>query len=290
MACYKRIYYIDYCDNEERQANAGFVKLVQWKKKEDISGEGTCLQVYISGFALEGEVIGKAKVLCGIREIPLGQVVINSGKGMAQIVSLEDVLATLEKEGVCGAVSLRVELSADRYFECVLKEAAEVPADEVALEAAEVVDEVVLSEREEVVQVPEESCLQQTYESQECEEVQPQARDKWQQLWAVFPHIHPFEDEREYLKVDLKDMIILPNMCYRVIENSFLLHGYYNYKHLILTKIYKKGRERCYIGVPGNYYEREAQVAVMFGFESFEPKQEPAEEGDFGYYLIGVEI
>ena len=40
MACYKRIYYIDYCDNGGRQTNAGFVKLVQWKKGDNGRGEG----------------------------------------------------------------------------------------------------------------------------------------------------------------------------------------------------------------------------------------------------------
>ena len=47
---------------------------------------------------------------------------------------------------------------------------------------------------------------------------------------------------------------------------------------------------KYYIGVPGNFYEREKQVARMFGFESFEGTREPAWEGDFGYYLIAVEL
>ena len=51
----------------------------------------------------------------------------------------------------------------------------------------------------------------------------------------------------------------------------------------------------CYCGrkQPGrqrNFYEREKQVARMFGFESFEGAREPAWEGDFGYYLISVEL
>ena len=85
-------------------------------------------------------------------------------------------------------------------------------------------------------------------------------------------------------------MIVLQEASYRLVENSFLLHGYYNYGHLIITKIYKNGKEKVYVGVPGNYYIKEAQVAVMFGFESFEPKMEPACEGDFGYYMIGADI
>ena len=72
--------------------------------------------------------------------------------------------------------------------------------------------------------------------------------------------------------------------------NSFLLHGYYNYKHLILTKEMVRGQEQYYIGAPGNFYTKEKQVAILFGFESFEGKVEPAQNGDFGYYMIPVEI
>ena len=100
----------------------------------------------------------------------------------------------------------------------------------------------------------------------------------------------PFEDERVYLKIELQDLVVLSRLYYRLVENSFLLHGYYNYGHLILTKVHRRGQERICVGVPGNYYEKEKQVAVMFGFESFEPKAEPAEDGDFGYYMIGVDI
>lgn len=115
-------------------------------------------------------------------------------------------------------------------------------------------------------------------------------RDKWKQLSETFPLMRPFQDEREYLRLGLQDLIILPRLYYRLVENSFLLHGYYNYEHLILAKLYKKGTEKYYIGVPGNYYEKEKQVAVLFGFESFEPKTEPAAEGDYGYYMISVDI
>ena len=52
----------------------------------------------------------------------------------------------------------------------------------------------------------------------------------------------------------------------------------------------KKDGEQFYIGVPGNFYEKEKQVAVLFGFESFEGQREPAGNGDFGYYMVRVEI
>lgn len=114
--------------------------------------------------------------------------------------------------------------------------------------------------------------------------------DKWQQLWAIYPHIRPFQDEREYLSIGPADFVLLPDQAYRAANNSFLLHGYYNYDHLILTKIEKRGEVFYYIGVPGNYYEREKQVAVMFGFESFECGTEPAQAGDFGYYMMRTQL
>ena len=114
--------------------------------------------------------------------------------------------------------------------------------------------------------------------------------DKWQQLSAIYPHIRPFNDEREYLSLSPSDFVLFPESYYRAANNSFLLHGFYNYKHLILARVERRSEVRYYLGVPGNYYEREKQVAVMFGFESFECDREPAKTGDFGYYLMRMEL
>lgn len=114
--------------------------------------------------------------------------------------------------------------------------------------------------------------------------------DKWEQLCAIYPHIHPFSDEREYLALGPQDFVMLPARYYQLINNSFLLHGYYNYQHLILTRVRMRDKARYYIGVPGNLYQKEKKIAVMFGFEGFECAKEPASEGDFGYYLIPVEL
>ena len=86
------------------------------------------------------------------------------------------------------------------------------------------------------------------------------------------------------------DFVILQSNAYRLVQNSFLLHGYFNYDHLILAQVSRKSGSQYYIGVPGNFYEKEKQVAIMYGFSSFECRREPAEEGDFGYYMIKVEL
>ncbi|MDE7351488.1 MAG: hypothetical protein K2O06_00330 [Acetatifactor sp.] len=114
--------------------------------------------------------------------------------------------------------------------------------------------------------------------------------DKWKQLSSIYPHIQPFHDERDYLSLGPADFVLFPAQCYKAVNNSFLLHGYYNYHHLLLARVEKRGETVYYVGVPGNYYEREKQVAIMFGFESFECAEEPAQTGDFGYYMMRVEI
>lgn len=114
--------------------------------------------------------------------------------------------------------------------------------------------------------------------------------DKWQQLSAIYPHVQPFKDERDYLSIRPSDFVLLPSKSYQAANNSFLLHGYYNYHHLILARMEKRGEVTYYLGVPGNYYPKEKQVAVMFGFESFESGQEPAQAGDFGYYMMRTDL
>lgn len=118
-------------------------------------------------------------------------------------------------------------------------------------------------------------------------ELQP---DKWEQLRATYPIVHPIREEEEYLKITPRDFVIFTEKYQQLVHNSFLLHGYHNYKHLILGKKEKDGRIVYYLGVPGTFHDREKSVAVMFGFEAFDGKREPAEKGDFGYYLRRVEI
>lgn len=118
----------------------------------------------------------------------------------------------------------------------------------------------------------------------------PLSQNKWEQLERLYPKIHPFGDSREYLSVTPRDFVVLPRQYQELVQNSFLLHGYYNYGHLILTKIVEAEEERYYLGVPGAYYDREKQAALMFGFEGFEAGDDKMEDGGFGYYMKRVEI
>lgn len=109
--------------------------------------------------------------------------------------------------------------------------------------------------------------------------------DKWEQILGTYEVIHPYGDNRAYVKLEPKDFVILQEKYQHLVNNSFLLHGFYNYRYVILGK-----EGSYYLGVPGVYYERERMVALMFGFEAFECAGGTAREGDFGYYLRKVEL
>ncbi len=118
------------------------------------------------------------------------------------------------------------------------------------------------------------------------------SENKWEQLQKSYPQIHPFGDERAFLSIEPKDFVILQASYQKLVNNSFLLHGFYNYRHLILgpDKSLREEQEYSfYLGVPGTYFEREKMVAVMFGFEGFECSG-PVEIGKFGYYMRRVEL
>ena len=66
-------------------------------------------------------------------------------------------------------------------------------------------------------------------------------------------------------KIQRSDLKILPRKCWNLANNSFLLHGYHNYHHLLLIE--ENGHYQ--LGVPGVYDIREARAAEIFGFPQF---------------------
>ena len=120
--------------------------------------------------------------------------------------------------------------------------------------------------------------------------IEPLHEDKWQQLCKDYPKVHPFPDKKTFLSVKPEDFIILQQEYQKLVNNSFLLHGFYNYGHMILGKLTEEEEAPVYIGVPGVYYEREKQAARMFGFVGFESTEQPVQSGSYGYYMIEVKI
>lgn len=114
---------------------------------------------------------------------------------------------------------------------------------------------------------------------------EPDNEDIFTKLKKLFPSVHPFEkvENKEYLSITPREIEFFKKEYITLVNNSFLLHGYQNYKYLILGR--DLDLEIYTIGVPGVYYEKEEMMAKMFGFEKFLPALNgEATQGSFGYY------
>lgn len=94
-------------------------------------------------------------------------------------------------------------------------------------------------------------------------------------------------------KIQRNNLARLPRCEWKWANNSFLLHGYYNYHHLALINDGEKFR----LGVPGIYHPQEAKAASTFGFMEFIPYEdmnmdltddEKSSQEQFGYWCRPV--
>ena len=133
----------------------------------------------------------------------------------------------------------------------------------------------------------------------ENEEASPQsdADMEFSQELTVEPVENICGDVREHMpkehlrctKIQRNDIARLPRCEWKWANNSFLLHGYYNYHHLALIDDGEKYR----LGVPGIYHPQEAKAASTFGFTEFIPHKdmnmdltddEKSSQEQFGYW------
>lgn len=68
-----------------------------------------------------------------------------------------------------------------------------------------------------------------------------------------------------------EELRMLPETTERYGDNSYLMHGYYRYRHLLLGRRIRKEKEEYMILVPGTYDKKEARLAKQFGFLEFIP-------------------
>ena len=106
------------------------------------------------------------------------------------------------------------------------------------------------------------------------------------------------------LKITPHDISYLPRRYWHLGNNSFLLHGFYNYRYILLCQetlninesdnavrnsnentLYYEKENRYMICVPGIYQKREQTIARTYGFSDF--KEIPQENvKNFGYWCF----
>lgn len=93
----------------------------------------------------------------------------------------------------------------------------------------------------------------------------------WNAVWEELCREHKpaalFEEwDTQCIQLELKDLRSLPKKYWYLGNNSFLLHGFFNYRYLVLGRT---AEERWFLGVPGVYQRQERVMAAIFGFPEF---------------------
>ncbi len=272
----KKIVYLSVYRNGKKEESAGFIRFTE-KQKEcrlDIQvKKGLCFEEsHVLLF-----IMGEEKVEAGMLPVQAG------GINFSKIFQTDDEKILVQGKWYDSRRigQMQIRISDVSYI------AAFLPGAEINTKESEVKPKT--EQRNERKEEPADFYAAGI--GQEFEEVYS-FDNKWEQLVHEYPQIHPFGDERVFISIEPKDFIVLQASCQKLVNNSFLLHGFYNYRYLILgpDKEMGDGNGECfYLGVPGTYFEREKMVAVMFGFEGFECAG-PVEIGKFGFYMRRVEI
>lgn len=130
-------------------------------------------------------------------------------------------------------------------------------------------------EEEEIIRVEIEEAHDEAYE--------------YRKIFSTRANMYPFEDDEmeECVQISPADFSDFPKRYWQLGSNTFLLQGYYNYRHLILARTDGK----MYLGIPGQYHRRDKYLADMFGFGRFKGIHKRQERlGDFGYWLMEIDV
>lgn len=96
--------------------------------------------------------------------------------------------------------------------------------------------------------------------------------DPFQKLFVRADYIDAFDDDYFYdcIEVSPEKLKCLNQNEIDIAGNSFLLHGYYNFRHILFGRVRDNlDNTKYFIGVPGIYCNRERYMASMFGFNNF---------------------
>lgn len=316
MAGMKRfVTYIYAYEEKQKRNNVGFAKVeirgedcrLEIHLRGIYSRNGEC-RVYLmrqEGYDLAGFLIGEMKIMNGggdfgtafragqIRTFPYG---IYDMEGLFLLSEDERVFASRWKDG--GTITI------DRSnFRVWNFEGAEQPdIKESGQRGTESPNQPTAGEP--VQPQPEEPPVQsQEGEGEDLSAMEIPMRNvfprhDWSAVWEMLKKDHPlfapFDDESICcMQIELKDLRDLPKKYWYLGNNSFLLHGFFNYHYLVLGNIEKN---RWFIGIPGIYQRQERAMAAIFGFPEFLPvatkeKADIAEEpvNRFGYWYRFIE-
>lgn len=294
------ISYLYLYENEEKAGNVGFAKI-------ELRGEDCRIEVHMRGTFtnnlsckiylftneqnfIHGICIGDMKILNGAgnfgKIVPAAKIG-PAGKTFAQMDGLlvlcedERIFATKWKEGVEVPIGLRTfREDMMPVPEKVMKPEQKAPEQKAPEQEASKPESADIH----VAEVPMRNIFPELEWS-----------ERWKSMLEEYPVSQPFENKAiTCVRIELKDLRELPKRYWYLGNNSFLLHGFFNYHHLLIGNEVGDDGERWVLGVPGVYQPQERVMAAIFGFQEFIPEQGHHEHtgeplNQFGYWCRAMD-
>ncbi len=274
MPQFKRfVAYLYYYENDTKEYLAGFAKV-------EMRG-GICrLEIHLKGTEYAGQ---EGKVSLFIRRegkiltFPVGsmRLMSQSSDYTGRISEGELGDETCHMQDVCGILIQ----PGDGNFYGSQWDDGEIHKEEIEMQAAE---EPSLQTEE----VPMRRIFPEQRRMEKAEEKEASIWEHWENLKRKMTILHPFEGENiTCVHMELRDLRELPQKYWYLGNNSFLLHGFFNYRYLFFgEQVTPEGRE-LFLAVPGVYQKPEKVMAAIFGFPQFRTEKPCQQlEGTFGYW------
>lgn len=296
MAGMKRfVTYIYEYENEKKKNNIGFAKI-------EIRGEECRIEIHLRGIyirkavcavylfredagLMEGILIGEMRLANGMGDFYGGVKAECIGESMLGISDMEGIFLLTEddrifmsrwKEGkplVVRKEKFHVwEVRSKGRIDSEREDETKEKASEKSMEENKknTVNETILENEEERFNEEAEKNMQDM-QATELPVHNVFSGYDWQCVWEKLAQdrerYHPFEDRAaECIQIELKNLRELPKCYWYLGNNSFLLHGFFNYHYLVVGR---NEEGRWFLGVPGIYQRQERVMAVIFGFPEF---------------------
>lgn len=146
----------------------------------------------------------------------------------------------------------------------------------------------------EQMEMPEQSSKEELPEEDFIDEGQdnsPELEQMWELISDRREKLFIFADDELYdvIEINPDDIDKMPNTNWHLRNNSFVNHGYFNFRHLIAGRNHAEDGTGFFIGVPGIYNRRERNLASMYGFNRFKfSMRSDMRLNQFGYWYRDI--
>lgn len=257
--------YIYAYENGQKAHNSGYAKI-------ETRGNNGRIEIHLGNNSTTGEGIKVAFLVVQdnkVDEVPLGFLQIENGRGVF-LFNTEEILNTdITFEKVAGVKILdadeRLYMSFWKDVKLPETEPKIITVNEKMYEGKDVIKdskpEKSFEDVEQEVLHSMEIPVHNTFPVYAMEDI-------WKNLEKTRSTVQ-LKDGICALKIELYNLRELPKKYWYLGNNSFLLHGFFNYHHLLLGKM---PDGRWFLGVPGVYERQERIMASFFGFPEYLPE------------------